>query len=384
MKKIYLLIILSVICVNGYSQIVNIPDANFKNALVNTICADFDGDFVYDDDVDTNNDGEIQVSEAEAVLGALNVRDQNISSLEGVQSFINILRLSCSRNELTSLDVSQNVNLVDLYCGENQLSNLDLSQNISLDYLGCSVNLLTSLDLSQNLSLYEVSCGGNLLSSIDLGKNQYLSELYCSNNQLTTLNLSENTGLRTVSCQFNQLQSIDLGQIPSIRNLYCNDNQLISLDVSQNPLLNDLTCNNNQLIYLNVQNGYNSSMNRVYTWNNPNLFCIQVDDETADFECLPGNFGWCPDPWTEYREECILGSVEFKNINLRLFPNPVQNTLYVLSDIPLDTIQVYSLTGQIIMTTTNTEISVSELSSGLYFAVLKKNGQSVIKKFIKS
>ena len=60
MKNIYLIITLSIGDL-GQAQIVNIPDANFKNALVNTLCVDTNGDGIADSNADTNNDGEIQV-----------------------------------------------------------------------------------------------------------------------------------------------------------------------------------------------------------------------------------------------------------------------------------------------------------------------------------
>ncbi|CAG0898805.1 unnamed protein product [Darwinula stevensoni] len=44
--------------------IIDFPDANFKNALVNSKCADTDGDNIFDADVDFNADGEIDVDEA--------------------------------------------------------------------------------------------------------------------------------------------------------------------------------------------------------------------------------------------------------------------------------------------------------------------------------
>jgi hypothetical protein len=49
---------------NLVGQIVNIPDANFKNALINGMCVNNDFDLIGDSKVDLNNDGEIQVSEA--------------------------------------------------------------------------------------------------------------------------------------------------------------------------------------------------------------------------------------------------------------------------------------------------------------------------------
>ena len=75
------------------AQIVVIPDANFKNALVHTLCLDINGDNIGDADADSNNDGEIQVSEALAVV-RLDVQGQNIQSLAGSESFSNLIRLS--------------------------------------------------------------------------------------------------------------------------------------------------------------------------------------------------------------------------------------------------------------------------------------------------
>ena len=50
MKNTLLLLLLFTGIVKG--QIVNIPDANFKNVLVNTNCVDIDADFVGDVDAD--------------------------------------------------------------------------------------------------------------------------------------------------------------------------------------------------------------------------------------------------------------------------------------------------------------------------------------------
>lgn len=72
MKQYYILLVALVTLSFSQAQIVNIPDANFKNALINTICADTNGDGSSDSDVDFNNDGEIQVSEAEAVIRLFN------------------------------------------------------------------------------------------------------------------------------------------------------------------------------------------------------------------------------------------------------------------------------------------------------------------------
>ena len=73
MKKTYLLGMLMLFCVTAISQYVNIPDTNFKNALLNYNKAV----------IDTNNDGEISFTEAES-LKKLDVGKKKITDLIGI------------------------------------------------------------------------------------------------------------------------------------------------------------------------------------------------------------------------------------------------------------------------------------------------------------
>lgn len=177
MKNIYLFLFL-LTCVFANAQIVNIPDANFKNALLNHI-----------PDIDTNNDGKIQLSEAEVVID-LSIPTQNINSLEGIQFFVNIEVLDCSDNQLEALNISQNQNLETLSCQKNQLTDLGLSQNFNLTHLDCSQNLLTTLNLASQQNLGILNCRNNQLTQLDASQKTNLRELYCHNNQITTLNIS--------------------------------------------------------------------------------------------------------------------------------------------------------------------------------------------------
>ncbi|NGX83048.1 hypothetical protein [Aequorivita sp. KMM 9714] len=95
--------------------------------------------------MDTNNDGEIQVVEAEAVY-RLKVDDFSIASLEGIQSFTNLRELECSNNNISSLDLSQNSKLKVLSCIINQLTSLDVSQNPKLELFGFAESNLTIND----------------------------------------------------------------------------------------------------------------------------------------------------------------------------------------------------------------------------------------------
>ena len=186
--------------------------------------------------------------------------------------------LYCYFNQLTSLDVSQNTALTYLYCGYNQLTSLDVSQNTALTYLDCRNNQLTSLNVSQNTALTYLDCGGNQLTSLNVSQNTALTTLYCYNNQLTSLDVSQNTALTTLYCGGNQLTSLDVSQNTALTYLYCSGNPLTSLDVSQNTALTNLRCGSNQLTSLDVRNGNNTNIYDFEAPNNPNLYCIDVDD----------------------------------------------------------------------------------------------------------
>jgi len=130
MKKITLSIITVLSFIFVQSQIVNIPDANFKAYLVGNT------------DINTNGDGEIQITEAQSYTGSLQVNGLSISDLTGIEEFTSpyLSTLSCGSNQLTSLDLSANDNLTHLYCESNQLTSLDLNANTNLMLLKCGNN----------------------------------------------------------------------------------------------------------------------------------------------------------------------------------------------------------------------------------------------------
>lgn len=150
--KIQLLFLFLLSSTIFYGQNVNIPDPSFKQALLNQ-------GFFGRPHIDTNSDGEIQVTEALAV-DSLIVGDafvnQGIQDMAGIEAFENITYLICYNNQINNLDLSQNTALKELDCQENQLTSLDLSYQTSLEYLDCKNNQLIFLDIrngnNQNIS----------------------------------------------------------------------------------------------------------------------------------------------------------------------------------------------------------------------------------------
>lgn len=232
MKKLVLLFIL-LLTQLSYSQTVTIPDANFKAALIA-------------DGVDTNNDGEIQVSEAEALV-EMDVSSESIHSLEGISSFVNLQILRCPNNNLATLDVSNLLQLKELYCQNNDhIASINVSNLSNLTILNCRSNhRIESLDLSDLINLKILNCNYNGLTSLDVSNLVNLEEIRCENNALTSLNVSGLINLKRLDCGNNQLTSLDLYDLVNLQTLYCEHNQLVSLDLSNQSKLLSVSCPSN-------------------------------------------------------------------------------------------------------------------------------------------
>lgn len=156
--------------------IINIPDPNFKNALVNSPVVDTTGNGLGDSVADLNGDGEIQLSEAQAVEGLI-ISYYEISSLEGIQYFVNLETLKSRSNFHTSINLSQNTKLKWLHVESTPLEALDVSQNPLLEKVWVYQNQLTSFDVSQNPNLESLRVYTNPLSFLNIknGNNEQIT-----------------------------------------------------------------------------------------------------------------------------------------------------------------------------------------------------------------
>jgi PKD repeat protein len=137
---------------NGlFAQNVNIPDANFKAALVANAS------------INTNSDSEIQVSEASVYAGAITVGTMGITDLTGIEAFPAVTVLDVSQNALSSIDLSANFGLKNFYCSYNSITCLDLSNNINLLYLDCSSAGIQKLNVknANNVNITYFNSTGN-------------------------------------------------------------------------------------------------------------------------------------------------------------------------------------------------------------------------------
>ena len=103
----------------------NFPDANFRQ-LVHDL-------------PENNGDNYLNLDEI-ITIETLLANGCGIKDLKGVEHFRELKTLHCSRNQLTTLNLSGNPKLQMLDCDHNQLTTLDVSQNPQLTSILCAFN----------------------------------------------------------------------------------------------------------------------------------------------------------------------------------------------------------------------------------------------------
>lgn len=236
---------------------VYIPDANFKNYLL--------------DEFDENSDGEISLLEAKSVKKIdIAATLLQVKSLAGVEYFTNLEELDCSYNRITTLDLSANtaltkinvcnnrltsltlpVSATEVDASVNQLSVLDVSKALGLVSLNVATNKLSVINVSQNKSLTTLDVSGNALTALDVTKLLLLSKLSCADNALSVIDLSRNTALTSLDCHGNSLTGLDLTKCAALTSLDCGENSLTAIYLGTDKL-KTFDCANNALTGLSL------------------------------------------------------------------------------------------------------------------------------------
>ncbi|MFC4165207.1 T9SS type A sorting domain-containing protein [Epilithonimonas zeae] len=371
MKTIFTLLAV-IISFTISAQTVNIPDANFKAYLLNN------------PQINTNSDNEIQVSEASTATH-ISCHSKNISNLSGIEYFVNLKVLECYNNNLSTLNISNLSNLIEFDCNKNKLTSIDTTQNKKLKNFSCSNNFLTNIDVSENTYLEYFSCNGNQISELNVNQNILLYYLHCNSNLLTQLDLSLNSHLYFIHIGNNKVSNIDFSQNQNLGEIYAQGNLLTNVDLSQNKKLMIFKIDNNLLSNLNIKNGFNTLItapdeewNFFSSVNNPDLKCIQVDNVNYSTSNWPNK-----DSWANYSTNCSLGVDDVKKLTIQIYPNPVKDTFIINTNDKIETIEIYSQTGQLLKTSKSKEVDISNLPKGNYLVKIKTDKDNITQKIIK-
>ncbi|MHC9087896.1 leucine-rich repeat domain-containing protein [Tenacibaculum sp. IMCC1] len=238
--------------------IINFPDPNFKQALLNISPA-----------IDTDGDGEICIEEAEIVT-YLPLDGKNINDVTGIEYFINIEVLKLNDNNIVSADLSNNLKIRNLSVINNNLTNLNVTNNEALVSLYASNNKLTSIDISTNKSLKVLHLYDNNISQLDASNLTQLTFIGIDNNSLTSLNITNCYTLEAIQARNNQLSQLDISTNSNLGVLQVPNNKLTGLNItSNNSKLKQLLINQNLINKIDIRNC--NSMSRLDIRNNPNL-----------------------------------------------------------------------------------------------------------------
>lgn len=313
--KLKILLLLLLISLLGNAQIVSIPNANFKAMLIsanynNQIAKNLLGNYFK---IDSNNDGEIQVSEALQV-SYIYLEPYNIASIEGINSFTNLVTFNCTSNGIGFLTLNGLVNLESLtanYCNltgfsitncpnleainfnYNFLTNADFSLFTQLQSIGCNNNNLTSINVSGLTNMTSLACTYNQLTAIDVQGLTNLNALHCNNNQITSLNLDGLQNLQSVQCSYNALTSISLTGCSYLQYIYASYNQLTFVDANQcTALLNLSLINNTPLEAILIKNGRTENVGLNGNTNIRYVCCddFEINSVTSNVSLYSPNF----------------------------------------------------------------------------------------------
>lgn len=282
MKKNYLLIF-GLLCFFTASAQITFTDARLKAKLVgasttNETAKDSNGNPMV---IDTNSNGEIEISEALNVYD-LNVGAQTLSetiqNIVGLEYFTNMKKLNLRFFYATTLDLTAFPQLEELVCSNStQLQSVNLTGLVNLKKLDCSSNLnfVTSLNFTGLPSLQYLDCSDNDLQTLNItglaglieliANDNYLAgsmswtaypqlkKINLNNNTITGLNFSGLANLEEVYCNANfHLAAINLSGASTLKVLECGYNDLTSLNVQANTNLETLMCRSTKLTSLNL------------------------------------------------------------------------------------------------------------------------------------
>ncbi len=358
----------------------------YKHRIENIKSIHFrEGEFEYDGEVESLN----SINHFQK-LKRINISDEPIVNLNFEDN--PDLEWVLSYSEITEhIDVTNNPNLKLLWCTSNILNSLDISNNPLLEDLNIGSDIITDINLMDNINIKKLQLGASQLTSLDLTNNILLERLIVISTQLTSLDLSYNQQLYHLVIGGNELLTeLDVSTLTNLYDLNCSENNIESLDLSLNQNLSTVKLLFNNLNYLNIKNGNNEEISNIETRFNPNLLCIEVDNEVD-----PQPFDYSIDSQTEFSEDCSaplptpnplpLLSVNNNDVSdLSIYPNPVNDILEINYPVTIKEVRIYNLLGELILKDINkNRLNVSSLESGVYFIQLNSGKNQVSKKFIK-
>lgn len=244
--------------------------------------------------IDTNNDGEIQVSEAQQITG-LDISYLNISSLVGLEYFVNLRYLYAHDNQLTSLNLSSFPYLISVLISNNPFIEISIPENSDIKEFVCGNCFINGINLNNLINVQVLEINNNNLSSIELISYPKLSFLNLDNNQLTIIDASYNGLLETIYCQNNS----------NLERMFLKNGIQEEIYIAGCPNLNYLCGDDEELVYFSSvcqQLGYYNCQVNTYCKFTPG----------GKFTTIHGTINYF-----DTQENCMNNGLPFKNAQVK-------------------------------------------------------------------
>ena len=267
-------------------EIIEIPDEHFKNALLNTNSIDTNGDRLGDRDIDLNDDGKIQRSEANIIEGLIlefgSQQVEKMITLNGIENFTNLKYLKIiGLGNSPGGEAEESKTIIHDLTGLKKLEYLEFNNipsNLSdkLDLSG--LNKLKELILHMAKPNYEVYTDENLVLPIN-----FMNVDLEGTVNLTIIDIT-NSFLNMDFCQVPSLKKLNMfyleGGEPEVFDFHCLTN-LEWLDIGENRIKSLILKNNsvlNTLLATDIGDGQEGWANYPY------IEYICIDDIPEEFE----------------------------------------------------------------------------------------------------
>lgn len=282
MKK-FICFSLLVLTASVGAQNVVFTDNVFKNLLLDineegySHALDLSGNYLA---IDANSDGEIQVSEA-LMVGTLNIEQvPDITNLQGLEAFVNLVDLRIINTGVTSIAIT----------GMPDLASIEIEDNNSV--LSCTVTnlpaltfmlihdsmFMTSFDITGCNAVEDLFIGYAEITALDLSGKTNLKRLYVQQHNLTALDLTDCTSLLTLDCAYNQITSLDITS-PLLQVINVTGNLLADIDLLDCPDLTEARLGGN--LFTSVDLSGLTQLEFFELLNSPNLETVDVSGCTS-------------------------------------------------------------------------------------------------------
>ncbi|WBX76673.1 T9SS type B sorting domain-containing protein [Tenacibaculum ovolyticum] len=221
----------------NFEELTYVPDDGFEQHLIDL---GYDSGSL-DDYVPTNN---INTITNLSISGNANYVWE-IKSLEGIEDFIALEKLTIDLNEVVTIDLYNSPKLKELYINNDALlENLDLNNNLELEIFHMINTSLQEIDLSNHLKLKDIVIGNTSIINIDLSLNTLLEKVAINHGIVKNINLKN--GKNTNITYFDAQGLFDIQCIQVDKKNYSETNWT---QIDDNSVFNE-TCYSPQLTYV--------------------------------------------------------------------------------------------------------------------------------------